>query len=402
MIGTNAPQFEKRTHPLLIFAGVVALLAVLWLQLFFSVRRESLSWDESDHTWAGYMSWKAFDFGINPEHPPLVKGIAAIPILGMDLQMPVDQHRSFKVETVSDGVEWNARNIDKDILTRMRVAASVFALVLGIVIFCAAREIFGTAAGFIALALVAFDPNILAHGAFVTTDTAVSALIFATVYAFYRYLKYPSAARLAHVCICAGFALGAKHTGLLALFMIGVLALIELIWPMPKAPATTSAGAGAPNNPGTVPKPLTFGRMALSLAIITAAAILILWSFYGFRYAMRPAGVPMTPTFAAQVASVSHPALRGILTVFAKYRLLPESYLFGIADISGVNDFYTSFLMGKIYPHGTHTYFLWVIIIKSTIPFLFLLVCGLFYAARHRLGITRREVAFLTVPPFFI
>jgi tetratricopeptide (TPR) repeat protein len=401
LIGTNAPQFEKRTHPLLIVGGVVALLAILWLQLIFSVRRESISWDETDHTWAGYMSWKAHDFGINPEHPPLVKGVAAIPILGMDLQNPVDRHRTFKVETVTDGVEWNARNIDKDILTRMRLAASVFALMLGLVIFCAAREIFGTAAGFIALTLVAFDPNILAHGAFVTTDTAVSALILATVYAFYRYLKYPSAARLVQVCICAGFALGAKHTGLLALFMIGILAVIELIWPMRDSDATARSRQAAADAGTQAPKPLTFGRMFPSLAIITAAAVLILWSFYGFRYSMRPAGVPMEPTFATEVSHVSHPALREVLTLVAKSRLLPESYLYGIADISGVNDFYTSFLMGTIYPHGTHTYFLWVLIIKSTIPFLILLVCGLAFAFRQKLGVTRREILFLTVPPVF-
>jgi tetratricopeptide (TPR) repeat protein len=401
LIGTNAPEFEKRTHPLVILGGVIALLAVFWLQLMFSVRRESISWDEPDHTYAGYMSWKAHDFGVNPEHPPLVKGIAAIPILGMDLYQPVDQHRTFKVETVTDGAEWNARNIDKGILMRMRMAASVFALLLGLVIFCATREIFGTVAAFIALTLVVFDPSILAHGAFITTDTAVSALIFATVYAFYRYLKYPSAARLAHVCICAGFALGAKHTGLLALFMVGILALIELIWPMREANSKARTAAAAIDGASSTPKPLTFGRMVLSLAIITVSAIIVLWSFYGFRYSMRPAGVPMEPTFATITAHVSHPALREILFFFAKYRLLPESYLYGIADISGVNDFYTSFLMGTIYPHGTHTYFLWVLIIKSTIPFLILLVCALAFAFRHKLGVTRREVLFLTVPPLF-
>jgi hypothetical protein len=41
------------------------------------VCRNSFTWDEDDHIYSGYMSWKHGDFGLNPEHPPLVKLIAA-------------------------------------------------------------------------------------------------------------------------------------------------------------------------------------------------------------------------------------------------------------------------------------------------------------------------------------
>jgi hypothetical protein len=53
------------------------------LQLILSVRRNSITWDEDDHIYAGYMSWKRADFGLNPEHPPLVKMLAAVPLLNM-------------------------------------------------------------------------------------------------------------------------------------------------------------------------------------------------------------------------------------------------------------------------------------------------------------------------------
>src|SRR6476646_11133459 len=53
--------------------GVCLLLIVLSLQLFFSVRRESQTWDEANHIFAGYRSWTHGDYGLNPEHPPLVK-----------------------------------------------------------------------------------------------------------------------------------------------------------------------------------------------------------------------------------------------------------------------------------------------------------------------------------------
>jgi Dolichyl-phosphate-mannose-protein mannosyltransferase len=378
----------------LVALGVFALIAVMWLQLMFSVRRESLSWDETDHTFAGYMGWKAHDFGWNPEHPPLVKAVATLPILGMPLYVPQSQNRNFKVETVLDGTEFNAKNISKNILFRMRMAASVFAVLLALLIFVATREMFGTLAAFIALALLAFDPNFLAHGALVTTDTGVSCFIFATVYAFYRYVKRPTGARLALTCIAAGFALGAKHTGLLALFMIGILALCEVIWPDRTAEVGHDSEIAA-NQPA-----MTFGKMAVSLAIVTVAAVIMLWSFYDFRYSARPAGLAIDPPLAVTAAHVSSPVLANTLLTFAKFRLLPESYLYGIADISGVNDFYTAYLFGKVYPHGSHWYFLAVLAIKSTLPFLILLVCAIALVAKRRLR-GRREILFLTIPPIF-
>jgi tetratricopeptide (TPR) repeat protein len=50
------------------------------------------------------------------------------------------------------------------------MAAALLSLLLAPLVFAMAREMFGTAAAFLALALLAFDPNILAHGALVTTD----------------------------------------------------------------------------------------------------------------------------------------------------------------------------------------------------------------------------------------
>jgi hypothetical protein len=58
-------------RPWVTITGVILLLLVLEGQLLYSVRQESLTWDEGDHIFAGYMSLKHHDFGLNPEHPPL-------------------------------------------------------------------------------------------------------------------------------------------------------------------------------------------------------------------------------------------------------------------------------------------------------------------------------------------
>ena len=64
--------------------GVVGvLLLVMAGELGLYVSRQSQTWDEGDHIFAGYRSWKEGDFGLNPEHPPLVKLLATAPLLGM-------------------------------------------------------------------------------------------------------------------------------------------------------------------------------------------------------------------------------------------------------------------------------------------------------------------------------
>src|SRR5580698_7181055 len=102
--------------------AVAALLLVLAAQLIVAVRQQSLTWDEDDHIFAGYMSWKHAEFGLNPEHPPLVKLVAAIPLLNMPLTLPVVQDRSFKTEAFHDGKDFLFKNDADTMLFRARMA----------------------------------------------------------------------------------------------------------------------------------------------------------------------------------------------------------------------------------------------------------------------------------------
>ena len=57
----------------LLAGAVVSLLRILLLELTLSIRRETQTWDEACHIFAGYSYWTRGDFGMNPERPPLVK-----------------------------------------------------------------------------------------------------------------------------------------------------------------------------------------------------------------------------------------------------------------------------------------------------------------------------------------
>ena len=158
-------------RPKYYWLAAVALLVIQAALALTMVHRESLTFDEGDHMFAGYMMWKAADYGLNPEHPPLAKLLATVPLLSDHLWVPPPMHgQFFKAEAYLNGRDWLARN-DGDrqhLVFEMRASAELLALGLCLFVFLAAREWFGNAAGLVALALVVFDPNVLAHSALVT------------------------------------------------------------------------------------------------------------------------------------------------------------------------------------------------------------------------------------------
>ena len=375
-------------------AGVIGLVLILGLQLALSVRQESQTWDEGDHIFAGYMTWTRADFGLNPEHPPLLKLLATAPLLPAPLNVPELQNRYFKEEAFLDGKEFLYRNDADAILFRTRMAAAVLTLLTALLVFAATREMFGTGAGLVALAVLAFEPNLLAHGALVTTDAGISCFMFATIYAFYRYAKAPSLWRLLLVGVAAGLALAVKHSGIFIFPMLLLLAVCEVIRQHVAARRNSDANAEAAT--GTGRRAL---RFAASLVAVTVVALIVLWSFYGFRYQARPEGLELSPPLAQYVGGLK-PHEAWVISTMASWRVLPESYLYGLADVRLTADFYTSFVLGKTYAHGVWFYFPVVFVIKSTLAFLALLLLAAAALVTRRLNCWR-EVLFLAVPPAF-
>lgn len=368
-----------------IVIGFIALFGLLALQLVLTARRNSITWDEDDHIYAGYMSLKHGDFGLNPEHPPLVKQLAAVPLLPMALKMPPLEGREFKHEAFLGGKDFVFQNNAEAVIFRARMAAALLTLMLAALIFLAAREMFGLGAAFVALALFVFDPNVLAHGAVVGTDMGLSCFMFAAIYAFYRYVKTPTTARLIVAGIAVGLTFAAKHTGILLVPMLVLLSLTEIFRKGGTADRAESAGK-------------RIGRLALAFVIIGAISLTTLWAFYGFRYAARGDGLQMNPPLAESIHHMSRAREIHLLETVARYHLLPESYIFGLSDVRIMSDFYTSYLFGKIYPHGIWFYFPAAFAIKSTLPLLFLLAVAAGAIAVGRMNCWR-EVLFLTIPP---
>jgi hypothetical protein len=132
------------------------------------------------------------------------------------------------------------------------------------------------------------------------------------------------------------------------------------------------------------------------LAATTILAVVILWAFYGFRYAARPAGLVMNPTLNEYAAPLK--GMNGwVIGHLANWRLLPESYLMGMTDIHYAAQQYAIFLLGHDYAHGVWWYFPVALSIKTSLGLIGLVVLAgiALVSGRLRQG---RELAYLVVP----
>jgi tetratricopeptide (TPR) repeat protein len=379
---------SERSRRALTLAGVVCLVTLLAAELWLSVREQSPTFDEPYYLLAGYRYWQAQDFGFMPQHPPLAKLVATLPLLFLQPQVQ---------QTASDQWYWGGwkflySNDAEAVLFSARVAASVLTLLLALLVFEATYRMFGRGPAFLALVLVVFEPNILAHGALVTTDIAPTLCFFAAVYAFYRYVEKPGTWRLAQCGIVAGLALAAKHSGVFVFAILGSLALLELLL------ARSSKSTPEPMAPVRVESvKRQAGRLAIALVVIAVIAVTVLWGMYAFRFQARPGELKMDSPLERWLDDKEYPASSRLVKELARWRVLPESYLYGLGFQLTRGSPEGSFVLGKLYPGGRWFYFPAAFPIKATLGFLLLLL--LTPAARKlREADTRRKVLYLAIP----
>ena len=202
------------------------------------------------------------------------------------------------------------------ILFRTRMAAALLTLLLGLLVFATAKEMFGSTPAFIPLTLLVFEPNILAHGAVVTTDVGFICFLLATVYAFYRYVKKPCVGRLGLIGLAAGLGLATKHSAILIPPILLALALCEVV----QAQARPESAQGRDR---WVPQA---SRLVGAVAIIGIIAVAVLWAFYGFHFHPK-AGVDAGTRVVEYAGRLKSPVQAKMIQTAARWRLLPQSYL---------------------------------------------------------------------------
>lgn len=166
--------------------------------------------DELAHIPAGYGYVRYLDYRLNPEHPPLLKALSALPLLAFNLNFPTEEN-SWKSDVNGQWAAGNqflykSGNDPGQILRWSRLGPILLTLLLIILIYIWSREILGVWWALLPSFLFALSPNILAHSHYVTTDVAAAfGVVFAT-YFFLKFLHHPSKKHLVYAGLAFGVA----------------------------------------------------------------------------------------------------------------------------------------------------------------------------------------------------
>src|SRR5664279_168883 len=193
---------NRTTNSILKFIDVWhAYLAAGMLIVMFglgitSMAQNSAIVDEVAHISAAYSYLHFGDYRLNPEHPPLIKDLAGIPLQFMHLKFPSNQIAWTTDVNGQWETGWNfiyhiGNNADA-ILFWARIPVLLLALTFGGVLYWLCRRRWGTSVALLTLFFFALSPNILAHSTLVTTDLGASVFIFLAIVTFARFAVEPT------------------------------------------------------------------------------------------------------------------------------------------------------------------------------------------------------------------
>ena len=194
-------------------AAASGLLLAFWLQMFFALPKLSATADEVVHLPAGYTYWATRDFRLNPEHPPLAKLVAALPLVALKPHLDLTWPEWKSPQEYIFGYGFLYTNDADRLLFWGRLPLTFIAVLGGVVVFLWARGMFGPASGLFALGLFAFSPNLLAHGMLVTTDVPLAVFMTLALYLFWRQGTRPSITNSIGVGLATGAAMACKFSG---------------------------------------------------------------------------------------------------------------------------------------------------------------------------------------------
>lgn len=373
--------------------GVVAFLAILFLLEWTGAVNTAQTIDEAVHLASGFSYLVTGDFRLNPEHPPLLKELAALPLLFLPVSIPLDHASWAATDQWEFGRQFLYHNTlpAQTILLAGRFPLLLMSLVLGLTVFLWSRRLFGTFGGFLSLGIIAFEPNTIAHGQLITTDVGFALFFLLTVRAFVAYVERPSIWRASVVGLAFGAAQAAKYSALLLIPIIAVLLTLALF-----------------HTAGKALREQQRRRRVIEAIVFAFVAFGVVWLTYGFEfrtpashprieqlYAERQAiadGAPaVLPPFAKVLLPLTDPKTALGQTVLRAGRTISLpliTYFRGLGSVVAHNSFgHTTYAAGKNGEDGWWWYFPYAVLMKAPAGLLLLLpflACALIADIRRR------------------
>ena len=351
---------NKLNGPLRIIL-LIAILGASFGLMWNSARLETAIFDETAHIPAGYSYMKYLDYRLNPEHPPLVKALSAVPLLFMDLNFPLG-HPAW-TDDVNGQWETGAQffygvgNDADQIVTNSRIFPIILTLLTTILIYVWSRELLGNWWALLPAYLFGLSPIVLAHGHYVTTDVGAALGVLFAVFGFTKFLARPGTGTVILAGLGLGIALLAKFSNNLLIPYLVILAIVYFAFVNRR-------------------HFLKYLRGIVGIFLVALVLIYVVYFVFTLNYPpeRQLADVSatiggFTPRFLVDLdlALVQNPVLRPI-----------GQYFFGVLMIlqraSGGN---TAYFLGDLSADGWWYYFPAVFLLKEPIPSLILIFLAL-------------------------
>lgn len=343
---------RRRVRAWLRGAAVAALLGVH----FFVALQGKLDWsttsDEVAHMVSGLTYLQKGDFRLQPENGNLPQRWVAIPAWLRGARLPDREDPYWMTSDVwmlGYAYFYQTGNNLEQLLLEARAMNLVWSLACGLLIFCWSRRFFGDAGGFVSLGFWCLDPNFLAHGALATSDMCMTFFMLAAVGAWWRFLASPgwrsgalSAAVFAIACV-------AKFSAVLLLPMFLLLVAVRR-WRAPLGGRR--------------------GTLALALAGHAAAAVLVIWASFDFRYAAANPTMPAMAHFIIPWDDIIRDiGWQGrVLAWLRAWHALPEAFLFGYNHVLAFAGQRACYLDGEHGIYGWVRFFPLAFLYKTPLP----------------------------------
>jgi hypothetical protein len=361
------------------------LLAVLLLILMAALAggaglRESVTVDEVSHIGAGVSYLQKLDLRMNPEHPPLPKVLAALPLVLRGVRADYDHiswtfSEKFFPAFFGQWVfgEWLLEkwNKPKMVLAWARFPMLLLTLALGWTVYVCAKRLGGEWGGLVCLCLYVTTPAFLAFGPLVHTDVAVTLFSLLALWTFAELWDDPNRKNILLFGLSLAAALLSKFTAGVLFFAFVAFRLSLRVRPVP----------GQPADKAELRVWRRGRRRATFKGILWAAAIV--YAFY-FIFSLH------------QPTNALYRIGDGPFALFLRRLLMPVlEYLRGVFMVL-ISSRRPTFLLGQSYSHGVWFYFPVVFALKSSLAYLGLLFLAAVAALIKKL---QGETRVALIPP---
>lgn len=338
----------------------------------YAAYTDSAIFDETAHIVAGYNYLKNLDYRFNPEHPPLVKMAAAVPLLFENLNFSKD---TGYWEGLNE--QWWAGNTflyesgnDADkIIFSARIGPILITLLLLLLTFYWAQKLMSRWWALLPTVLLAFSPIVLAHGHYVTTDVGATFGILFSIFCFLNFLNSPTKKNLFFAGLAFGIAQAIKFS---AILLIPYIFFIGFIFALVKS-AESESFSYIKTFYGVI------NQIKNSFLIMAIGYIAIIYPLYfisTYNYPIEKQTIDTTLLvngfqidFLADLNIKM--AQNRILRPFAEYML---GVLMVLRRTAGGNN---AFFMGELSSHGWWYYFPLIYILKESVSALIILLIAL-------------------------